>query len=943
MSDFITVRGAREHNLQNVSVKLPRNRFVVLTGVSGSGKSTLAFDTIYAEGQRRYVESLSAYARQFLEQMQKPDVDAIEGLSPAISIEQKTAGRNPRSTVGTITEIYDYLRLLYARIGVPHCYSCGRRIARQSVDAICDHVLRKFANQPVTVMAPVIQSKKGSYEQLFSDLLKQGFTRVRVDDVQRPLEEEIKLNKNLQHSIDVLIDKVVASGDNRSRLVEALEKAGRLASGQVRIGTGAHEEVFSQDLYCVHCGIGFEELQPRSFSFNSPFGACPDCTGLGFKQEFDAGLIIPDSSKSLLDGAINVPGFSMLGWRGQQVGAVAKFYGFNINTPWKDLAPKYRNILLFGGSDFIKFKYKAVNSDSKFEGTSRFEGVIPMLDRLYKSTKSSSRRDEMEKFLRYSKCTSCKGQRLKPASLAVTIGNQNIIETTHQSIGDLIEFFKDLELEPKDFAIAKAVLKEIRDRAFFLRDVGLAYLSLDRSANTLSGGESQRIRLATQIGSNLQGVIYVLDEPSIGLHQRDNEKLIETLHRLRDLGNTLLVVEHDEDTIRAADWVVDLGPGAGKNGGRLVAEGTPAAIEKNGLSLTGKYLSGREKIEVPRIRRKSDRFLTLKGCREHNLKNLDVSFPLGSLVCVTGVSGSGKSTLISDTLYRALAKHFFGSQEDPGAFDRLEGLERVEGVVNIDQSPIGRTPRSNPATYVGLFTPIRDLFAALPESKIRGYAPGRFSFNVSGGRCEACEGNGLIRVEMNFLPDVYVTCEECKGQRYNRETLSVKYKNHSISDVLKLSVDDARVFFEAVPSIRRKLETLQSVGLGYIELGQSATTLSGGEAQRVKLCNELSKRGEGKTMYLLDEPTTGLHFEDIKKLLRVLNALVEKGNTVIVIEHNLDVVKASDYLIDLGPEGGNAGGRLVATGTPEEVARNPKSFTGKFLKKVLEKRAVPLV
>lgn len=937
MSDFIVVRGARQHNLANITVKLPRNRFIVLTGVSGSGKSTLAFDTIYAEGQRRYVESLSAYARQFLEQMDKPDVDSIEGLSPAISIEQKTAGRNPRSTVGTITEIFDYLRLLYARIGIPHCHQCGRKIQRQSVDAITDQIMRRFSGQPVTVMAPVVQSKKGSFEQLFVDLKKQGFVRVRVDDVARSLEEDIQLNKNLQHVIDALVDKVVASEDNRSRLVEALERAGRTAAGQVRIAAGTHEEVFSQDLYCVHCGIGFGELQPRSFSFNSPFGACPDCTGLGFKQEFDPDLIIPDKSKSLLDGAIEVPGFSMLGWRGQQVGAVAKFYGFNINTPWRDLHAKYRNILLYGSSDFIKFKYKSVNSDSKFEGTSRFEGVVPMLDRLYKSTKSAGRRDEMEKFLRYSKCATCKGQRLKPESLGVTVGNINIIELTMRSIGDLIEFFKDLSLEPKDFTIAKPVLKEIRDRAFFLRDVGLEYLSLDRAANTLSGGETQRIRLATQIGSNLQGVIYVLDEPSIGLHQRDNEKLIETLHRLRDLGNTLLVVEHDEDTIRQADYVVDLGPGAGKNGGRIVAEGTPAEIEKNSLSVTGAFLSGRQKIEVPRMRRKSTRYLSLLGAREHNLKNIDVRFPLGTLVCVTGVSGSGKSTLINDTLYRALARHFFHSKEEVGAHKGLEGLDQADSIVNIDQSPIGRTPRSNPATYVGLFTPIRDLFAQLPEAKLRGYPPGRFSFNVPGGRCEACEGNGLIRVEMNFLPDVYVTCEECKGLRYNRETLSVKYKNHSIADVLKLSVEEALVFFQAIPSVRRKLETLQAVGLGYIELGQSATTLSGGEAQRVKLCNELAKRGTGKTVYLLDEPTTGLHFEDIRKLLRVLNALVDKGNTVIVIEHNLDVVKAADHVIDLGPEGGDKGGHLVAQGTPEEIAKNPKSFTGKFLKKVLEK------
>lgn len=936
MQDAIKLKGCREHNLKNFDLELPRNKFIVITGLSGSGKSTLAFDTLYAEGQRRYVESLSAYARQFLGLMDKPDVDSIEGLSPAIAIEQKSVSKNPRSTVGTITEVYDYLRLLFARVGTPHCPICGKVLTASSTEIIVDSVLKDFAGKPIQVLSPVVRQKKGTYEKIFEEMKKKGFARVRVDDVNYNLSDKIELNKQLKHDIEVVVDRMVVSKDEQSRLAEAIETSSALSDGFVLIVAGQTEKFFSKKLRCDEHEISFEELQPRMFSFNSPFGACEECHGLGFKQEFDEKLIIPNHDQSILKGAIALPGYgSLTGWRGQQLAAVAKHFRFDITKSWKSYPENIKKVLLHGSDEVIHFQYSSQFSDSTFSGSNKYEGIIPIHERLHKTSKSERKRRQLEEFMRVQTCISCKGTRLKPVSAAVKVGNKNIVDVTNLTIVELIEFFKTLELNKQQFEISKQVLKEIRDRVFFLMNVGLGYLTMARPANTLSGGESQRIRLATQIGSNLTGVLYVLDEPSIGLHQRDNEKLIETLTRLRDLGNTLVVVEHDADTILAADYVVDMGPGAGIHGGHIVATGTPEEIKKNSKSLTGKYLAEKEKIPIPHVRRRSTKKLILYGASENNLKKIDVEFPLGVFLCVTGVSGSGKSSLINDTLFPLLSNKLNFSDLRVGKFTSLTGLGNLDKVINIDQSPIGRTPRSNPATYIGVFTHIRDLFASTKEARVMGYGPGRFSFNVDGGRCETCEGNGLIEIEMNFLPDVYITCEACKGKRYNRETLSVLFKGKNISDVLSMSVEEALKFFEAIPSIHNKLLIMEQVGLEYIKLGQSATTLSGGEAQRVKICNELSKRGTGSTLYLLDEPTTGLHFEDVKKLLTVLNELVKRGNTVLVVEHNLDVVKSSDYVIDLGPEGGNAGGTIVASGTPEEIVKNHKSFTGQFLKKML--------
>lgn len=937
MHEFIRIKGAREHNLKNISLDLPKNKFIVITGLSGSGKSSLAFDTLYAEGQRRYVESLSAYARQFLGLMNKPDVDSIEGLSPAISIEQKATSKNPRSTVGTITEVFDYLRLLFARIGTPYCPVCDKKLSAQGTDSIVQSILREFSEKPITIFSPIIRGKKGTYEHLFEDSKKKGFSRVRVDQINYSLSDTIKLDKYAKHDIELVTDRLTANNENRSRLAEAVETAAKLSDGFVIASDAKKESFYSKKLSCIEHEISFDELEPRMFSFNSPFGACNECHGIGFKQEFDEELIIPDKKKSILKGAINAPGYgSLLGWRGQQLSTIARHYKFDLRTPWEDLKKEHQKAILFGTDERIHFTYESRFSDSQFSGTSTFEGIIPSLDRLYKKTKSEYRRREMEKKMKIKTCTSCQGQKLKALSLAVKISEKNIMQLSDFTVQQLIDFFKELNLSNNDFKISKQVLKEIRDRLFFLVNVGLDYLTLGRAAKTLSGGESQRIRLATQIGSNLSGVMYVLDEPSIGLHQRDNEKLIETLHKLRDLGNTLIVVEHDEDTILKSDFVVDIGPGAGVHGGKIIAIGKPDEIIKSNESLTGRYLAGKEKISVPEKRRISAKFLKLLGAQEHNLKNIDVEFPLGIFISVTGVSGSGKGTLISDILYRALAKKFFNSQIDAGKHKALLGTEHVDNVINIDQSPIGRTPRSNPATYIGVFTPIRELFASTRDAKLKGFSPGRFSFNVPSGRCEECEGNGLIRIEMNFLADVYITCEECRGTRFDRETLEIKFKEKNISDVLSMTVDEAAEFFANVPSITKKLSMLQRVGLGYIKLGQSATTLSGGEAQRVKLTNELSKRGTGRTVYILDEPTTGLHFHDVKKLLEVLNSLVERGNTVIVIEHNLDVVKSADHIIDLGPLGGDRGGEIVAEGTPEQVAKNKNSFTGEFLAKALK-------
>ena len=936
----IVIKGAREHNLKNITVELPRDRFIVITGVSGSGKSTLAFDTIYAEGQRRYVESLSAYARQFLGQMDKPDVDSIEGLSPAISIEQKTTSKNPRSTVGTVTEIFDYLRLLFARIGIPHCPIHGIRIESQSPERIADSVLSENGSGgQVTILAPIVRQKKGTYGQLLKDLNAEGFARVRVNGVIQRTDEENELDRYKKHDIEVIMDRLDPSVD-RSRLVEAIENALKRAEGLVIVlNADGHERLYSASMACPVCGMAFEELQPRMFSFNSPFGACESCNGLGIRMEFDPDLIIPDRELCIADGAVALYRNAVDGWRGQHLAAVAKHFGFDIFTPMKNLKEEQYSALMYGSEESIRFNMSMKNGDTFWSHNSQWEGLIPQSLRLYGQTNSDYRREELEKFMRVLPCPACNGRRLKEKVLAVNVAGKSIVDVTDLSIGDCIAFFENLEgkLTPKEQEIARQIMKEIRSRLGFLEHVGLGYLTLSRNAGTLSGGEAQRIRLATQIGSNLTGVLYVLDEPSIGLHQRDNARLIETLKKLRELGNTLIVVEHDEETIRNADHVLDIGPGAGIHGGYVVAEGTPQEIEKNPESLTGQYLSGKKTIEVPAHRRQSHSFIRLIGCRENNLKNIDVAIPIGVLTAVTGVSGSGKSTLIYDTLYRALMKKIYKSSEAPGEYDELLFDSEIDKVIVIDQSPIGRTPRSNPATYTKVFDPIRQAFAETKEARVRGYKGGRFSFNVQGGRCEACHGDGLIKIEMNFLPDVYIECEECKGTRYNRETLEVKYKGKSIAQVLDMTVEEARDHFQNIPCIRSKLDTLLGVGLGYIKLGQSSTTLSGGEAQRIKLTRELAKRGTGRTIYLLDEPTTGLHFEDVKKLISVLDDLVAKGNTVVVIEHNLDVIKSADYVIDMGPEGGNAGGQIVAAGTPEEVADVEESHTGCFLKGRLSK------
>jgi excinuclease ABC subunit A len=928
----IKIRGAREHNLKNIDVVLPRDKLIVITGLSGSGKSTLAFDTLYAEGQRRYVESLSAYARQFLGLMTKPDVDSIEGLSPAISIEQKSTSNNPRSTVGTVTEIYDYLRLLYARVGVPHCPEHGIRIEAQSSEQIANRISKEFKDH-VTILAPIVRQKKGTYETLIKELAAEGYSKVRINGKIQRTEDKVKLERYKKHDIEVVVDRV--NLEDKSRLAEAIESAIKKGQGLIIVADSKNKDhLYSSMLACPICGISFEELQPRMFSFNSPFGACEGCKGLGIKTEFDPDLLIPDKTKSIMEGAIALYGKMDLKWRGQQLQIVAKRHGFDLFTAIKHLTKDQLDALLHGSKAPIRGFW---SNGSNMNMANGWEGLIPQSERLYKQTESDWKRQEFEKYMRASPCPVCHGKRLKEKVLAVKVNEKSIIDITDLSVRRSLEFFKSLPLTKKEQEIANLILKEISSRLTFLEDVGLGYLTLSRQAGTLSGGEAQRIRLATQIGSNLMGVLYILDEPSIGLHQRDNMKLIETLHRLRDLGNTLVVVEHDEDTIRRADHVVDMGPGAGIHGGHIIAEGTPAEIEKNPKSITGLYLSGKKQIPVPKERRKPTGEITFLGCTENNLKNIDVRIPTGILACLTGVSGSGKSTLMEEIIYKGLAKKIDGAAIVPGKFKELHLKAEIDKIIVIDQSPIGRTPRSNPATYIKAFDEIRTLFASTKEAQARGYSPGRFSFNVEGGRCEKCQGDGTIKIEMNFLPDVYVECEECKGKRYNAETLKVTYKDKSIADVLGMSVEEALKIFEAVPSIERKLATLVEVGLGYIKVGQSATTLSGGEAQRIKLTRELAKRGTGQTLYLLDEPTTGLHFADIHKLLEVLHSLVEKGNTILVIEHNLDVIKAADHIIDLGPEGGEGGGEIVAQGSPEEIVENPDSYTGKFLAPLLKR------
>lgn len=936
-SNKIIIKGAREHNLKNIDVEIPRDKLVVITGLSGSGKSTLAFDTIYAEGQRRYVESLSAYARQFLGQMEKPDVDYIEGLSPAISIDQKTTSKNPRSTVGTVTEIYDYLRLLFARIGKPHCPKCGREIVQQTIDQMVDTIMELGERTRIQILAPIVRGRKGEHQKLLEKIKKAGFVRLRVDGEMREISEEIKLDKNKKHTIEVVVDRVIIKEGIESRLADSLETALAQAEGLVIVDViGNREIMFSQNFACPDCGISIEELTPRMFSFNSPYGACPECSGLGFNMDIDPSLVIPDLSKSIAEGAVAAWSSTSDGYYYQMLKAIVEHYGFTVDMPLKDMPDDVINVILYGTNEIIDFYYESRfgNNTRRFQGC--FEGVINNLRRRYQDTSSMFSKEWIEEFMSTKPCPACKGARLKPEVLAVTVGDKSIAEVTALSIRDAIAFFQNLKLTNREEVIAHQVLKEIKNRLQFLVDVGLDYLTLDRASGTLSGGEAQRIRLATQIGSRLVGVLYILDEPSIGLHQRDNYKLLKTLKELRDLGNTVLVVEHDEDTMRAADYIIDIGPGAGEYGGKVVAAGSPKEIQKSPESITGQFLSGRRKIPVPVVRRKPDnRWLELKGCREHNLKNIDVKFPLGLFTCVTGVSGSGKSTLVNEILYKALKEKIYRLKSNPGEFDKLTGFEDLDKIIDIDQSPIGRTPRSNPATYTNLFNDIREVFAMTPEARMRGYKPGRFSFNVKGGRCEACKGDGIIKIEMHFLADIYVPCEVCKGKRYNRETLEVRYKGKSIADVLDMTVYEALEFFNNIPKIKRKLETLRDVGLGYIKLGQPSTTLSGGEAQRVKLATELSKRSNGGTLYILDEPTTGLHAADIEKLLEVLHRLVDNGSTVIVIEHNLDVIKTADYIIDLGPEGGDKGGEVVAVGTPEEIAANPTSYTGQFLRKIL--------
>jgi len=941
----ILVKGAREHNLKNIDVEIPRDKFVVITGLSGSGKSSLAFDTIYAEGQRRYVESLSAYARQFLGLMEKPDVDYIDGLSPAISIEQKSTSRNPRSTVGTVTEIYDYLRLLFARIGTMHCYNCGRTVERQTVQQIVDTVLSWPPKTRIQILAPVVRGRKGEYREVFNQFRKDGFVRARVDGKVITLDDEIALEKNKKHNIELVVDRLVVEPGIQKRLTDSIELALKEAGGLLYVNKAdANEDVlFSEQFACAHCQLSFEEPAPRLFSFNSPYGACPKCDGLGVLTQIDPALIVPDESLSINKGAIRVLSSRLEGWQYEMIASLGRQMGFSLDTPWRDLPHEAKHAILYGtGDEEVKFTYARKNAH--LEWYSRYEGIVNNLLRRYRETRSNHVRRWIEGFMNNIPCDVCHGARLKKEALAVTINGKNIYDVTQMSIKEVARFIAGLKLTREQEQIAHQILKEVKQRLQFLINVGLDYLSLSRSGGTLSGGEAQRIRLATQIGSQLVGVLYILDEPSIGLHQRDNKKLIDTLHQLRDLGNTVLVVEHDRETIESADYVIDLGPRAGREGGEVVAAGPPAKIARSRKSLTGFYLSNKKEIPIPQTRRNGQgRYIELIGARGHNLKSVDVRFPLGMFICVTGVSGSGKSTLVNETLYAALSRHFYGSKTVPLPYREIRGLEHIDKVINIDQSPIGRTPRSNPATYTGLFTPIRDLFSQLPESKIRGYKPGRFSFNVKGGRCEHCEGDGIKKIEMHFLPDVYVQCEVCKGKRYNRETLQIKYKGKSIADVLDMTVNEALEFLANIPSVRRRLQTLADVGLGYIHLGQSATTLSGGEAQRVKLASELSKVGTGRTVYILDEPTTGLHFEDILMLLSVLERLVEKGNTVIVIEHNMDVIKTADWIIDIGPEGGDRGGRIIAEGPPEEIVKNKKSYTGRFLAVELQrgKRTVP--
>ena len=937
--EFIRIRGARENNLKALNVDIPRNQFVVFTGLSGSGKSSLAFDTIYAEGQRRYMESLSSYARQFLGQMEKPNVDSIEGLPPAISIDQKSTNRNPRSTVGTVTEIYDYFRLLYARVGIPHCPKCGKVISRQSVDQMVDQIMALPERTKIQLLAPVVRGRKGRHEKVLEQAKRSGYVRVMIDGSQYELSEEITLDKNLKHNISIIVDRLVVKPDIEKRLTDSVENVLDLADGLLVVDTMDGNQLnFSQSFSCPDCGISMEEIEPRSFSFNNPFGACPSCAGLGYKMEFDEDLMIPDKTVSIADGAITV-----LGWQSctdkssytrAVLDALAEEYDFSLSTPFCEYPKKIHDILIYGtNGKSVKVHYRGQRGVGVYDVA--FEGLIKNVERRYRETGSDSTKQEYETFMRVTPCQACHGQRLKPTSLGVTVGDKNIFEVTSLSIDNLQKFMQNLELSEQQLLIGKQILKEIRARVSFLADVGLNYLTLARGTASLSGGEAQRIRLATQIGSGLVGVAYILDEPSIGLHQRDNDKLLATLKHLRDLGNSLIVVEHDEDTMRAADCVVDIGPGAGEHGGELVAIGTAEDLMKNPNSITGKYLSGELKIPVPSERRKPTGWLKVVGAKEHNLKNINVNFPLGVMTCVTGVSGSGKSSLVNEILYKRLARDLNRARTIPGAHKDIIGMEQLDKVIDIDQSPIGRTPRSNPATYTGLFDQIRDLFAATQDAKARGYKKGRFSFNVKGGRCEACGGDGILKIEMHFLPDVYVPCEVCHGKRYNRETLEVKYKGKSIYDVLNMTVEEALEFFRPVPSIFRKLQTLYDVGLSYIRLGQPSTTLSGGEAQRIKLAAELSRRGTGKTIYILDEPTTGLHFADVHKLVEILHRLSEGGNTVVVIEHNLDVIKTADYIIDIGPEGGDGGGTVIACGTPEEVAKSPVSYTGKYVEKYL--------
>ena len=940
---YIKIRGANEHNLKNVSLDIPRDEFVVLTGLSGSGKSSLAFDTIFAEGQRRYMESLSSYARQFLGQMEKPDVEKIEGLPPAISIDQKSTNRNPRSTVGTVTEIYDYFRLLYARIGIPHCPKCGREIKKQSVDQMVDTIMKLPERTKIQILAPVVRGRKGTHEKLFAKAKRSGYVRVIADGNQYDLSEDISLEKNKKHNIEIVVDRLVVREGIEKRLTDSIENVLHLTGGLLMVDViGGEPMMLSEGFACPDCGISIDEIEPRSFSFNNPFGACPECFGLGFKMEFDEDLMLPDQSLSFNEGVVTV-----MGWQSSSdpksythaiLEALAREYGFSLDTPYRDLPEEVRHMFIYGSDRVVKVHYRGQRGEGVYDV--QFEGLIKNVNRRYRETHSDIVKKEYEEFMHVSNCPLCKGQRLKQESLAVTVSGKNIYEITELPIRDLQSFLGGMDLSEQQLKIGRQILKEIRGRVGFLVDVGLDYLSLSRATGTLSGGEAQRIRLATQIGSGLVGVAYILDEPSIGLHQKDNDKLLASLKGLRDLGNTLLVVEHDEDTMLAADCIVDIGPGAGEHGGEVVAIGTPEEIMANPRSITGQYLSGKRRIPVPKERRKPTGYLTIRGAREHNLKNIDVKIPLGIMTCITGVSGSGKSSLINEILYKHLAKSLNRARKIPGEHDGIDGIEQLDKIIDIDQSPIGRTPRSNPATYTGVFDMIRDLFAGTSDAKARGYSKGRFSFNVKGGRCEACSGDGIIKIEMHFLPDVYVPCEVCGGKRYNRETLEVKYKGKSIYDVLNMTVEEALHFFKNVPTIQRKIQTLYDVGLSYIRLGQPSTTLSGGEAQRIKLATELSRRSTGRTIYVLDEPTTGLHFEDVNKLVEILRKLSDGGNTVVVIEHNLDVIKTADYIIDMGPDGGDRGGTVVACGTPEEVAKNKKSYTGQYVKKYLEREKI---